>query len=321
MKISTLLVSVRHATAWAVTAAVLAPAAASAQVEAIDAEAFAKCIDLSAKVEKLAGGMKFTEGPVWVGGKEGKLIFSDIPANELKAWSPSEGLTVYRADSQNANGNTIDLDGLLLTAEHSGRRISRTAADGTVTTVVDQHDGKKFNSPNDVVVKSDGTIWFTDPPYGLPAGTAKEQEGHFVFRYDPKTKTTRIVSREHDMPNGLAFSPDETKLYVADSGKPRAIRIYDVKEDGTLSEGREFCQIDKGGPDGIRVDHEGRVWSSAGDGVQVFAPDGRRIGRILTPEGAANLAFGGPDGQTLFITARTSLYAVPVKVKDGAKRP
>lgn len=320
MKISVVLSAPHHAAALTSIAAFLSPHIASAQVESIDADAFARCIDPSAKVEKLAGDMKFTEGPVWVGGKEGKLIFSDIPANELKAWTPDGGLTVFRADSRNANGNTTDLNELLLTAEHSGRRLSRTAADGTITTVTDQHDGKKFNSPNDVVVKSDGTIWFTDPPYGLPAGAAKEQEGHFVFRFDPQTKKTQIVSREHDMPNGLAFSPDETKLYVADSGKPRAIRVYDVKADGSLSEGREFCTIDKGGPDGIRVDHEGRVWSSAGDGVQVFAPDGTRIGRVLTPEGAANLAFGGPDGKTLYITARTSLYAVPVKVKDGAKR-
>src|SRR5690606_21926444 len=134
------------------------------------------------------------------------------------------------------------------TAEHSGRRISVTAADGTVKTLVDRHDGKKFHSPNDVVVKRDGTVWFTDPPYGVPQGEAKELDGNFVFRFDPKTGATAIVSREHDMPNGLAFSPDEKKLYVADSGRPRAIRAYEVKDDGSLSEGKEFATIDKGGP-------------------------------------------------------------------------
>jgi gluconolactonase len=293
----------------------------TAEVVSVDAAAMAKLVASDAKVEKLAGGMKFIEGPVWVGaGKDGKLVFSDIPANELKAWSPSGGLTVFRTPSNNTNGNTLDLEGRLVSAEHSARRVSRTEADGTVATVVDRIDGKRFNSPNDVVVKSDGTLWFTDPPYGLPKDQSKEQDGHFVFRHDPASgKTTRVSSR-HDMPNGLAFSPDEQLLYVADSGRPRNILVYEVRDDGTLSEGTVFCTIDKGGPDGIRVDAAGNVWSSAGDGVQIFAPSGALVGRILCPESPANLAFGGEDGKSLFMTSRTGLYRVPVSI-GPASRP
>ena len=279
---------------------------------------FRKCVAAEARVEKLAGGLSFTEGPAWH--PDGFLVFSDIPNNELKKWTKAEGLTTFRKPSQNANGNTIDRAGRLVSAEHTARRVSVTEKDGTVKTLVDRYDGKKFNSPNDVVVKSDGTVWFTDPPYGLPKGEQKEQAGNYVFRFDPKSGTTTIVSTNHDMPNGLAFSPDEKKLYVADSGQPRHIRVYDVKADGTLGGGGEFGKIDKGGPDGIRCDAEGRVWSSAGDGVHIFAPDGALIGKILTPEGPANLGFGGADGKTLFITARKSLYAIPVRV-GAATRP
>lgn len=310
------------AAALAATCALAATAGmAAAQVVSVEPAALAALVDPEAKVEKLADGMKFLEGPVWMGsGGDGRLVFSDIPANELKAWSPATGLTVFRTPSNNTNGNTLDLEGRLVSAEHSARRVSRTAADGTVTTVVDSMDGKRFNSPNDVVVKSDGTLWFTDPPYGLPRGQPREMDGNHVFRHDPASgKTTRVSSR-HDMPNGLAFSPDESLLYVADSGKPHNILVYEVKADGTLSEGRVFCTIDKGGPDGIRVDTAGNVWSSAGDGVQIFAPSGALIGRILCPESPANLAFGGEDGKSLFMTSRTGLYRVPVKI-GAAKRP
>ena len=174
-------------------------------------------------------------------------------------------------------------------------------------------------------MKSDGTIWFTDPEYGLKTNPetkrkeGKEQPGNFVYRHDPRTGRTTAVARDFDQPNGLAFSPDERRLYVADSGKPRHIRAFDVAADGTLAGGQVFCAIDKGGPDGIRVDATGRVWSSTGDGVQVFGTDGRRVGRILLPEAAANLCFGGEDGRTLFMTARTSLYSVRTAV-GGAGR-
>jgi gluconolactonase len=304
----------------------LVPALAALTLHAAEGEPFLikneaefrKCVAADARVEKLAGDMGFTEGPAWHPG--GFLIFSDIPNNELKKWTKDGGLTTFRKPSQNVNGNTIDLLGRLVSAEHSGRRVSVTEKDGTVKAVVTEFDGKKFNSPNDVVVKSDGTFWFTDPPYGLPKGEKKEQEGNYVFRFDPKSKKTTIVIKDSDMPNGLVFSPDEKKLYVADSGTPKHIRAFDVNADGTVGEGKVFCKIDKGGPDGIRCDADGRVWSSAGDGVHIFAPDGSLIGKILTPEGPANLGFGGTDGKTLFITARKSLYSIPVKV-SAAKRP
>jgi gluconolactonase len=275
---------------------------------------FEKLVPASSKVERLATDMRFTEGPQWIPREGGYVVFSDIPANELKKWSKSGGLTTFRSPSNNANGNTLDLEGRLLTAEHGARRVSRTEKDGTIVTLVDSHDGKKLNSPNDVVVKSDGTIWFTDPPYGIRP-EQKEQPGNYVYRFDPKTKNITPVVTDFDMPNGLCFSPDEKKLYIADSGKPRHIRVFDVQENGTLANGRLFCTIDKGVPDGIRADREGRIWSSAGDGVQVFAPDGKLLGRIPVPESAANLCFGGDEMSTLFITARRSLYSIEVNAK------
>jgi gluconolactonase len=245
-------------------------------------------------------------------------VFSDIPANQLKKWTKAGGVTVFRDPSNNANGNTTDREGRLVTAEHGARRISRTEKDGTVVTLVDQYEGKKLNSPNDVVVKSDGTIWFTDPDYGL-AGRPKEQPGNYVYRFDPQTKTLMAVLKDIDKPNGLCFSPDEKKLYVADSGQPRHISVFDVAQGGALSDGRVFAAIDKGGPDGIRCDAGGRIWSSSGSGAHVFAPDGSLICRINAPKAGANLCFGGDDGQTLFITARDGLYALKTKVK-GASR-
>jgi gluconolactonase len=284
---------------------------------------FARCVPAEGTVRKLAGDLMFTEGPVWIR-DGGYLVFSDIPKDELKRWTEKEGVTTFRQPSRNANGNTLDRAGRLLTAEHSGRRVALREKDGTVRTLVDTFAGKKFNSPNDVIVRSDGSVWFTDPEYGLRTNPTtkqregKEQAGNYVYRHDPKTGDTRAVVKDFVQPNGLAFSPDEKHLYVADSGTPRHIRIFDVAADGTLNHGRVFCTIDKGGPDGIRVDEAGRVWSSAGDGVQIFAPDGRRIGKILVPEAPANLCFGGADGKTLFITARKSLYAVNVSVQEAA---
>jgi gluconolactonase len=285
---------------------------------------FARCVPADARVEKLAGDFMFTEGPVWIR-DGGYLVFSDIPKDELKKWVPGAGVTTFRSPSRNANGNTADLSGRLLTCEHSGRRVAVQEKDGTLRTLVDSFEGRKLNSPNDAVVHSDGTIWFTDPEYGLKTNPTtkqkegKEQPGNFVYRHDPRTGRTTAVIRDFVQPNGLAFSPDEKKLYVADSGAPRHIRVFAVAADGTVSGGRVFCTIDQGGPDGIRVDRDGRVWSSTGDGVQIFAPDGRRLGRILLPESAANLCFGGTDGKTLFVTARKSLYAIKVSV-SGAGR-
>lgn len=295
----------------------------AADLVAENAADFSRCVPADATVKKLAGDMGFIEGPVWLA--SGTLVFSDIPNNELKQWSPAGGVKTFRQPSQNANGNTLDRAGRLLTCEHTGRRVAVLEANGTLKTLVDTFDGKKFNSPNDVVVRSDGTVWFTDPEYGLKTDPAtkkkvgKEQAGNFVYRHDPKTGATTVVARDFDQPNGLAFSPDEKRLYVADSGAPRNIRVYDVGAAGTLSGGRIFCTIDKGGPDGIRVDRDGRVWSSAGDGVQIFAADGSRVGRILVAESPANLCFGGADGKTLFLTARKSLYAIQVSVTGAAR--
>ncbi len=285
----------------------LAPLAATA-------DDFSNCVDPAAVVRKLAGDMKFTEGPVWVPRDGGYLIFSDIPADELKRWSEKDGLATFRKPSHNTNGNILDAEGRLVSCEHSGRRLSILDADGTLRTLVDRFEGKAFNSPNDLVIARDGAVYFTDPDYGL-SGQTSEIGGNWVFRFDPKTKSLRVLAKDFDKPNGIALSPDGKRLYVADSGKPKHIRVFDVDADGGISNGRVFCTIDKGAPDGIRCDADGRIWSSAGDGVRVFDPSGKLLGTIPVPESPANLCFGGADGKTLFMTARTSLYAIEVRVK------
>ncbi|PAW89885.1 MAG: gluconolactonase [Pedosphaera sp. Tous-C6FEB] len=299
----------------------LATRAFAADFEIRNEAEFKLCVPANTKVERLGTDMKFLEGPQWVPADGGYLVFSDIPSNELKKWTKAGGVTTFRNPSQNANGNTLDNSGRLVTAEHSGRRISVTEKDGTIKTVVDKFEGKRLNSPNDVVVKGDGSLWFTDPDYGLPTDpatkqkTGKEQPGNYVYRFDPMSAQLTAVAKDFDKPNGLCFSPDEKRLYVADSGAPKHIRAFDVKPDGQLANGAVFAKIDKGAPDGIRCDTAGRVWSSAADGVHIYAPSGELIGKILVPESPANLAFGGSDLKTLYITARKSLYAIPVGVK------
>ena len=286
-------------------------AALAADFEIKDAKAFAKLFPQNAKVERLATGMQFIEGPVWVA-KEKRLIFSDIPANELKQWTRAKGVETFRKPSNNTNGNTLDRQGNLLSAEHTAHRISRTLPDGKVESLVEQFEGKDLNSPNDVVVKSDASIWFTDPDYGL-GERKKLQAGNYVYRLDPKTKELTPMIRDFDKPNGLYFAPGEKKLYVADSGAPKHIRVFTVSADGkSVSGGEVFAKIDKGGPDGIRCDKAGNVWSSTGDGVQIFGADGHLIARVLLPEAGANVELGGG---MLFVTARKSLYAVPVRAK------
>ncbi len=280
---------------------------------------FRALVPAEAKLEKLGTGMKFVEGPVWSDENGGFLIFSDIPANELKEWTKAEGVSTWAKESNQTNGNTRDREGRLISCEHAGRRVTLVHKSDKREALIDSFDGKKLNSPNDAVVTSDGTIWFTDPTYGL-GKNPKAQTANHVFAFNPQTKEINPVVSDFVQPNGLCFSPDEKKLYVADSGKPRHIRVFDVKPDNTLSEGKVFCTIDKGVPDGIRCDEKGNVWSSTGDGVQVFAPDGKLLGRIPVPESPANLCFGGADGKTLFITARTSLYAIETTVR-GAQRP
>lgn len=296
---------------------------------------FQKLFPDDAKVERVAEGMKFTEGPVWLPISK-HLVFSDIPSNELKKFTRKDGLSTFRAPSNNTNGNAIDAQGRLLSCEHSARRVTRTEPDGKITVLADKFDGKPLNSPNDLVVRPDGIIFFTDPDYGLPRGATKEQPGNYVYRLDPATGTVHALVKDFDKPNGIALSPDGKKLYVADSGRPRHIRAFDLADDGmSVANGKVLCTIDKGAPDGIRVDADGRIWSSAGDGVHVFTPDGQLLGKVLTPEipnpanpngpkvreGAANLGFGDDDGRTLYITARTSLYAIRTNVTwAGLKR-
>ncbi len=284
-----------------------------------DDDAFRQLVPAEAKLEKLGTGMKFVEGPVWSDEEGGFLVFSDIPANELKIWTKANGVAPWANDSNQANGNTRDGEGRLISCEHETRRVTMLQRGADRMTLVDSHDGKKLNSPNDAVVKSDGTIWFTDPTYGL-GKRPKEQSANHVFVFDPRTKQIKPVVSDFVQPNGLCFSPDEKKLYIADSDKPRHIRVFDVQPDNTLANGKIFATIDQGIPDGIRCDERGNIWSSAGDGVQMFAPDGKLIGRVIVPESAANLCFGGADGKTLFITAKTSLYAIKTNVK-GAARP
>jgi gluconolactonase len=287
-----------------------------------DKAEFAKVFPAQPRVERLASGMKFTEGPVWFDDDAGGyLLFSDIPSNQIKRWSEKDGLSTFREPSNQSNGNYRDAEGRLITCEHAARRVTRTEKDGKITVLADALNGKKLNSPNDAVVKSDGSIWFTDPPYGTPKGQAKEQDKNYVFRLDPKTKELTAVIADCDMPNGLAFSPDEKTLYVADSGKPHHIRSFTVGQDGkSVSDGKVFCTIDAGAPDGIRVDTAGRVYSSAKDGVQVFAPDGKLIGKILLAETAANLCFGGKEKSDLYITAQGALYRIKLST-TGAQKP
>lgn len=295
---------------------VVAFASFSADFDVRNESDWKKIFSGDAKLQKLASDMGFLEGPVWINKDASFLVFSDIPNNELKKWTEKDGVSAFRKPSQNANGNTLDRQGRLLTCEHSGRRVSVLEKDGELRTVVEQFNGGKFNSPNDVIVKSDGTVWFTDPDYGL-GKNPKEQEGNFVYRFNPKDKSIAPVAKDFDKPNGLCFSPDEKTICIADSGTPHHIRAFDVRKDGTVSNGRVFCTIDKGVPDGIRCDEKGRIFSSAGDGVQIFSPSGELIGKILVPETPANLCFGGKDGKTLFITARTSLYSIRLLVKGA----
>jgi gluconolactonase len=297
-----------------------APAPINTEVFTVTNEAtFRQLLPADATVTKLAGDFMFVEGPVWIGADGGYLVFSDIPANELKRWDATNGVQTFRSPSGMANGNTLDLERRLVTAQHDGR-VTRTEADGTVATLVDAADGKHFSSPNDVVVKSDGTIWFTDPDYGLGERT-KETAGNYVYRFDPSDSTTRAVVTDTNRPNGLCFSPDENTLYVADSGEPtRHIRSFTVGADGALTGGAVMVTLDNGAPDGIRCDEMGNVWSSSGDGAQIFSATGEPIAKILLPEAAANLTFGGPDGRTVYFTARTSLYAVPALVGDAKGR-
>ena len=291
-----------------------------AQTVVVERPEFRALVPETATVEKLVGGFRFTEGPAW-NPAESFLLFSDIPNNRICRFdAATKTAPVFRQPSGSANGNTFNAKGEFFSCEQDPHRVSVTRRDGTTDYLPDQYEGKALSSPNDVALKNDGTVWFTDPAYGL-GKRPKEQATNNVYRYDPGTKTLQAVATDFDQPNGLCFSPDETKLYIADSGKLRHVRVFDVTADNDLVNGRVFCAIDKGVPDGMRCDAAGNLWSSAGDGVQVFNRAGERLGKILVPETPANLCFGGADEQgrhDLYLTARTSLYRVKVTVAGAA---
>jgi gluconolactonase len=262
--------------------------------------------------ERLATGYQFTEGPVWM--PDGFLLFSDIPASRIYRWSRDAGASVWRFPSGQSNGLTHDLDARLVACEHGNRRVSRTERDGSVVSLADRFEGGRLNSPNDVVVKSDGALYFTDPPYGVRP-EQREQPYNGVYRIGADGALT-LLADDFERPNGLAFSPDESILYVDDSFY-RHVRAFDVRDDGTLANSRVIASMDHpqpGSPDGMKVDTEGNLYVTGATGVWVFEPDGVLLGVIVPPERPANCAWGDPDRKTLYITARTSLYRVRVKV-------
>lgn len=277
--------------------------------------AFAAYVMHNAPPKRLATGFDWVEGPVWFG-DHGCLLFSDIPNNRILRWS-EDGLTTFRQPANYANGHTRDREGRLVSCEHGLRRVTRTEWDGQITVIADSYQGKPLNSPNDVIVASDGAIWFTDPHYGIVTDyegfKAEAELPCHVYRVDP-TGTIEAVITDMACPNGLAFSPDETCLYVADTGRaftndPQHIMAFDM-DSGRPSAGRVFHKITPGCADGIRVDEDGNLWSSAADGVHCIAPDGHLMGKILIPEVVSNLCFGGRAKHRLFITATTALYSV-----------
>ena len=290
--------------------------------------AFGRYVLGNAPVKQLATGFDWVEGPVWFG-DAGCLLFSDIPNDRILRWTPGVGITTYRAPSNYANGHTRDRQGRLISCEHGTRRVTRTEPDGSITVIADAFGGRPLNSPNDVVVKSDGTIWFSDPHYGIMSdyeGFAAPQENPcVVYRADPATGALDVMIDDMQCPNGLAFSPDESLLYVADTGRmhsddPRHIRVYRIGDDGRPRDGRVFHSIAPGCADGIRVDSDGNLWSSAADGVHCIAPDGHLMGRIKVPELVSNLCFGGRAKHELYITATTSLYRVTLN-RRGVQWP
>jgi gluconolactonase len=294
-------------------------------LEILDAR-FERCVRPGAPIERLADGCKWAEGPAYL---DGGVVWSDIPNNRMLRWDEATGaVSVFRAPSDFANGNTLDPQGHLVTCEHGTRRVTRTEADGSITVLADRFDGKRLNSPNDVVVRSDGSVWFTDPSYGIDS----DEEGYqaeseigacHVYRVDPDSGEVRIAADDFVMPNGLAFSVDERRLYVSDTGAtkieggPAHIRVFDVGDDGSLSGGEVFATSTAGLFDGFRFDTDGRLWTSAGDGVHCLDPDGTLIGKVRLSEETANVVFGGPARDRLFMTATSSLYAVAVAVRGA----
>lgn len=266
----------------------------------------------STEVERVASNHEFTEGPVWHA--DGYLLYSDIPANRIWFWT-DEGAKVFRTPSGNSNGLTFDASARLIACEHGTRRVSRTESDGAILAIAERFEGKRLNSPNDVVVRSDGSIFFTDPPYACP-DDQRDLPVQGVFCLSPDGHL-RLVATDFDKPNGLAFSRDESALYIDDSGR-RHVRVCAVASDGTLGPGQLFAEMHSptvGSPDGMKLDADGRLYVAGAEGVWVFQPTGRLLGILTTPEKPSNCCWGDRDSQSLFITARTSVYRVRTHVR------
>ncbi len=299
------------------------------ELEIID-KRFKGYVLFNAPLEQLGDGFRWLEGPVWFGDRQ-CLLFSDIPNDRIMRWSEAGGFEVFRQPAGFPNGQTRDRQGRLITCSHYNRCVTRTELDGTVTVLADRFDGKRLNSPNDVVVKSDGSIWFTDPPYGIhtdyEGGKQKSEVPPRVYRFDPGDGTLSIVADDFDGPNGLCFSPDESRLYISDTGTQPSdepvehIRVFDVDGDGkTIRGGDHFYKSIPSNADGFRCDEDGNVWTSAGDGVHCVDPSGALLGKIKVPSQVGNITFGGRNRSRLFICASHTLYAIYTNQR-GAQRP
>lgn len=287
---------------------------------------FGSCVVPGARIERIWTGGGWVEGPAWLPDSR-TLVWSDIPSNRMMSWSePTGEVGIFRQASNGGNGNTVDRQGRLITCEQYTRRITRTERDGAITVLVDRFEGRRFNAPNDIVVKSDGSVWFTDPDYGrspLYEGT-RELAGCHVYRLDPATGKIRQMTTDFVMPNGLAFSPDESLLYIVDTGSthikggPNHVRRFRVDTDDALSGGEVIATNPAEKFDGFRIDIEGRLWMGAEDGIHCYLPDGAMIGKILLPERTSNLTFGGRHRNRLMITGSTSIYFLDVNARGAA---
>jgi sugar lactone lactonase YvrE len=292
-----------------------------ALIQVLDAS-FERLIDPNAPVQNIATGFAFTEGPVW-NSRDQHLIFSDIPNDTMYVWTAADDHKVFRHPSSQGNGNTFDRQGRLLTCEHANRRVSRTGLDGSIETLASHYDGKRLNSPNDVISASNGDVYFSDPPYGLrqPDGSFKGQELPYsgVFHWSAATGRLTLLVDDFERPNGLALNAQETQLYICDT-EHHHVRVFDLGADGALHHGRVCAELIhgevSGRADGMKLDVEGNLYvaGNTAEGIWVFNPSGQLIGFIGVGEAAANLAWGGGDWRTLYVTARTSVYRVPLNV-------
>lgn len=294
--------------------------------------AFNSIVPPGAKIEKLAGNMKFIEGPVWITTPTPHLLFSDIPSNAIMKWTPDGKVSVFRkpvfpgkfneGEFVGSNGLILDKQGRLVSCEHRNQRVARTEKDGKITVLADRYEGKRLNSPNDAVYKSNGDLYFTDPPYGFPkedADPAKELKFNGVYRLKADGKLELLV-RDMSRPNGIAFSPDEKRMYIANSDAAKKIwMVYDVAADGKLANGRVFYDVTKetaeGLPDGLKVDKNGNLYGTGPGGIWVFSPQGKLLGKIQPTEVPANCGWGDADGKTLYMTARTGLYRIKLNAQ------